>query len=69
VSRAVNIDADQADVVAMAAKHKAAISAIESLHPRGTRVVLMNIEDANTVAKAFGKRVLTGAVTRTRLRP
>ena len=53
----------------MAAKHNAAISAIEPLHPRGTRVVLMNIDGAQAVAKAFGKRVLTGAVTRTRLRP
>lgn len=69
MSRAINIDAEQADVVAMAAKHQAAISAIESLHPRGTRVVLMNIDGANAVAKAFGKRVLTGAVTRIRLRP
>jgi hypothetical protein len=69
MSRAVNIDAERAVVVAMAAKHKAVISAIEPLHPRGTRVVLMNIQDAHTVAKAFGKRVLTGAVTRTRLRP
>lgn len=69
VSRAININAEQSAVVAMAAKHKAAISAIEPLHPQGTRVVLMNIDGANAVAKAFGKRVLTGAVTRTRLRP
>lgn len=69
VSRAINIDADRADVIAMAAKHNAAISAIEPLHPRGTRVVLMNIDGAQVMAKAFGKRVLTGAVTRTRLRP
>jgi hypothetical protein len=69
VSRAINIDAEQADVIAIAAKHNAAISAIEALHPRGTRVVLMNIDGANAVSKAFGKRVLTGAVTRVRLRP
>lgn len=69
MSRAVNIDADRADVIAMAAKHNAAISAIEPLHPNGTRVVLMNADGARAVAKAFGTRVLTGAVTRTRLRP
>ncbi|TGX56169.1 hypothetical protein E5A73_03475 [Sphingomonas gei] len=69
MSRALNIDADTATVIAMAAKHAAAISAIEPLHPRGTRVVLMNIDGANVLAKAFGKRVLTGPVTRTRLRP
>ncbi|MCX8475961.1 MAG: hypothetical protein MT490_09220 [Sphingomonas sp.] len=69
MSRAINIDADRADVIAMAAKHNAAISAIEPLHPNGTRVVLMNADGARAVAKAFGARVLTGAVTRTRLRP
>jgi hypothetical protein len=69
VSRAININADSAHVVATAAKHKAAISAIEPLLPSGTRVVFMNIAGADAVRLAYGKRVLTGAVTRTRLRP
>jgi hypothetical protein len=65
MSRAVNIDATHVAVVEMAAKHNAAISAIETLVPSGTRVVFMNADGAAAVARAFGTRVLTGAVTRT----
>lgn len=64
MSRAVNIDASIDAVVAMSAKHNAAISAIEPLLPRGTRVVFMNADDAAIVAHAYGARVLHGAVTR-----
>ena len=64
MSRAVNIDATPAEVVEMSAKHNAAISAIEPLNPKGTRVVFMNADDAAVVARAYGKRVLTGAVVR-----
>jgi hypothetical protein len=64
MSRAVNIDASLEDVVAMAAKHDARISAIEALHPQGTRVVFTNAGDAAVVAKAYGRRVVTGSVTR-----
>lgn len=69
MSRAVNIDAKEADVIAMAAKHNAAISAIEPLLPRGTRVVFMNMAGAEAVSRAYGDRVLTGAVTRRPVRP
>jgi hypothetical protein len=69
MSRAVNIDADTADVIAVAAKHGAAISAIEPLLPRGTRVVFMNMAGAEAVGRAYGDRVLTGAVSRIRQRP
>jgi hypothetical protein len=65
MSRALNIDATHDDVVAMAAKHKATISAIEPLDPKGTRVVFMNGDGAAAVARAYGTRVLTGAVIRT----
>lgn len=69
MSRAVNVAATEAEVVAMSAKHKATISAIEPLQPTGTRVVYMNGADAATIAKAFGKRVLLGEVTRISHRP
>lgn len=65
MSRALNLDATIDHVIAMSAKHKAAISAIEPLVPQGTRVVFMNAEGAALVAQAYGARVLTGAVTRT----
>ncbi|MCJ8158466.1 hypothetical protein [Sphingomonas sp. LaA6.9] len=66
--RALNIDATVDDVVALSARHNAAISAIEPLFPQGTRVVFMNAGDAAVVARAYGSRVLTGVVTRTRWR-
>jgi hypothetical protein len=64
VSRALNIDATVDQVIAMSAKHKAAISAIEPLVPQGTRVVFMNADGAAAVARAYGARVIKGAVTR-----
>jgi hypothetical protein len=64
MSRALNVDATMEDVVAMAAKHRAAISAIEPLIPQGTRVVFVTANDAATVARAFGSRILAGTVTR-----
>jgi len=69
MSRAINVTATREEVEALSAKHNAAISAIEPLHPSGTRVVYMNGDDAATLTKAFGKRVLTGEVVRTSLRP
>jgi ABC-type sugar transport system substrate-binding protein len=64
MSRALNIDATLDAVVAMSAKHNAAISAIEPLLPRGTRVVFMNADGAAVVARAYGSKVMAGAVTR-----
>lgn len=67
-SRAINLAMDEKDVRAGCAKHGAAISAIETLQSGGTRVVLMNGSAAETMRKAFGKRVLSGAVQRAPLR-
>jgi hypothetical protein len=64
MSRALNVDATIAEVVAMSAKHDAAISAIEALKPTGTRVVYVNVDGAAAVSRAYGARVLKGAVTR-----
>ncbi len=61
-----DVDATVAHVVALSAKHNATISAIEQLQPQGTRVVFMNADDAAVVARAYGTKVLKGAVTRTR---
>ena len=64
MSRAVNIDATVEEVVAMSAKHGAGISAIEPLMPSGTRVIFNNAEGAAVIARAYGKSVLTGPVSR-----
>jgi len=69
MSRALCIDATQTEVTAMCAKHKTPISTIESLLPKGTRVVLLNGHDALVVAKAYAGKIITGAVTRTPIRP
>ena len=65
VSRAMNVRVTQEQAIAMCAKHNAIISAIESLPSGGTRIVMMNVDDAAKIAKAFGSKVLTGTVERT----
>lgn len=65
MSRALNINATVADVVALSGKHSARISAIEELYPSGTRVVFVTGDEAARIATAFGRRVITGAVHRT----
>lgn len=65
VSRAMNVGIAQADVETLCRKHKASISAIETLHSGGTRVVLRNIEAADTMRKAFGKKLMAGNVAPT----
>lgn len=64
-SRAINVTTDRAAVEALCVKHKTTISAIETL-PRGagTRVVMMNGDDAAIMRRAFGKAVIEGKVER-----
>jgi hypothetical protein len=64
MSRAVNVNATVAEVITMAAKCGAMISAIEPLLPEGTRVVFMNRDAATVVEHAFGRRVLKGTIVR-----
>ncbi|UAK25928.1 hypothetical protein [Sphingomonas nostoxanthinifaciens] len=64
MSRALNLDATEAQVTRMCAKHNAEISWIETLYSGGTRVVLKNGDAAATVRRAYGAKVLTGPVTR-----
>lgn len=64
-SRAINIDADRAHVLATCLAKKATISAVEDLLSGGTRVVLMNGSDAAVIRRAYGKKVIAGPVTRT----
>ncbi len=68
MSRAINVNAVEADVVKLCNKHGAAISAIESLVSGGTRVVFNNADATATMTRIFGRKVLTGAVVRTPLR-
>ncbi len=69
MSRAININAPEDHVLAACAKRKLPISAIESLHSGGTRVVMKNATDAATLTAAYGRKVISGTVQRTPLRP
>ncbi|WP_340316318.1 hypothetical protein [Rhizorhabdus argentea] len=69
MSRALNLDATLAHVTAMCTKHDATISVIEPLQSGGTRVVLLNANDAATISRAYGAKVMTGVVTRMPIRP
>ncbi len=69
MSRALNLDATLTHVTDMCAKHAAGISVIEPLLSGGTRVVLLNAHDAAVISRAYGNKVLTGAVTRMPIRP
>lgn len=65
MSRALNVDANHDHVVATCARLKTPVSAIEPLLSGGTRVVMMNADDTALIAKAYGRKVMTGAVKRT----
>lgn len=67
MSRAINVDASEAEVQTACRKHSVTISAIESLASGGTRVVLMNADATATMKHAFRRRLLTGDVRRTPL--
>ena len=68
MSRALNIAATEADVLATCSKKNAAISTIEALQSGGTRVVLNNAIDAAAIRKAFGSKVIAGKVQRKPIR-
>lgn len=68
MSRAINVAATEAEVQAACRKHGAAVSAIEALASGGTRVVFMDAGATATMTKAFGRKLLTGAVHRHPLR-
>lgn len=64
MSRALNVDAPEAHVLATCTRLKAPISAIEKLRSGGTRVVLKTAHDAVIIAKAYGDKILSKPVTR-----
>jgi hypothetical protein len=56
------------DVIALCAKHKTTTSVVEPLHSGGTRVVLINSDDAAIMGRVFAGKLITGSVVRTPLR-
>ncbi|MEZ0243390.1 MAG: hypothetical protein ACAH11_08455 [Sphingomonas sp.] len=64
MSRAINIEATEAHVLATCAKKGIPISAIEPLQSGGTRVVFNNADDTALISRAYGAKVLKGPVQR-----
>jgi hypothetical protein len=64
MSRAMNVTISSDEVTGLCAKKNIAISAMETLLSGGTRVVFMNIADAETMRSVFGTKLLGGSVTR-----
>ena len=65
MSRALNVNATQDHVIATCAKRRVPISAIETLHSGGTRVVMNNADDTALIAKAYGAKIISTPVRRT----
>ena len=68
MTHAINVRATEAEITRSCQRQGVLISAIETLASGGTRVVLTNIEAADTMRRVFGAKILTGAVQRTPLR-
>jgi hypothetical protein len=62
----MNVTLDHQIVRAQAERHKAPISAIETILSGGTRVVFMNMPDAERMRKVFSKSLIKGSVVRSR---
>ncbi len=62
----MNVTLDQQVVRSHAERHKAPISAIETILSGGTRVVFMNMPDAERMRDVFAQSLIKGDVVRTR---
>lgn len=68
MSRALNVNATEADIKAACETAGITISTIERLLSGGTRVVFNNSVDAASMARTYKTKLLTGPVTRTQTR-
>ena len=65
MSRAINVNATEAEVAKLCQSNGAIISASEELASGGTRVVLTSGLAAEAMRRVFARRVISGAVLRT----
>jgi hypothetical protein len=65
MSRALNLDASQEDVLATCARKNAPITQIETLVSGGTRVVLQSADDAAAISRLYKGKIITGPIQRT----
>jgi transcriptional/translational regulatory protein YebC/TACO1 len=68
MSRAINLNLTHDEVTAALSKQGAAMTSIEPLFPRGTRVVLKNADQAAVMRRALKTKIIDGPVNRTPLR-
>ncbi len=66
MSRAMNIDLAEDEVVAACAKAGITISAIEALPDGGTRLVCARADDADVIRRKLAGHMIAGAVRRYR---
>lgn len=66
MSRALNVNATEAEVRTRAAAMGTAISAIETILSGGTRVVFASGADAEVMRGVFANQLIKGTVTRAR---
>jgi hypothetical protein len=64
MSRALNLNASEAEVLASCTRANAPITQIETLPSGGTRVVFRNGDDAAAIGKLYKGKIITDAVTR-----
>ena len=68
MSRALNINATDAEIQAACSSAGITISTIERLVSGGTRVVFNNAVDTASMAKTYKAKLMTGPVTRLQTR-
>ncbi|MEJ5976736.1 hypothetical protein WG901_08835 [Novosphingobium sp. PS1R-30] len=64
MSRAMNVQLPEAEVVALCAKAEVEISAIETLASGGTHVVAVTPDGGAVMRRIFAKHLITGQVKR-----
>jgi hypothetical protein len=69
MTRAINIDMAEGDVIARCLKEKVGVSAIERLPAGGVRLVTMSVDGADLIRSKLKKQLIAGNVVRQRQRP
>jgi hypothetical protein len=69
MTRAINIDMAEGDVIARCLKEKVGVSAIERLPAGGVRLVTMSVDGADLIRSKLKKQLIAGEVVRQRQRP
>lgn len=65
MSRALNLNASEAEVLASCARANAPITQIETLVSGGTRVVFKNGDDAAAIGRLYKGKIITDRISRT----